>query len=200
MQSLVSVTPTNILRKHLIKGYFMRVYITDLQAYNEGHLVGRWLELPLTVFELTQALSEVLTKGEAVSGTDAHEEIFITDYEADITIDEYDNMYKLNELAEVLTALTENDLLKLKLLSYEGYNEREVLLNGLDNYDVDIYDYSNDISFTDVYELLAYDFVQEGLFGDVPTYLENYIDYSAIGRDLSYDYLEFEHGIVGRVA
>ncbi|WP_152183441.1 antirestriction protein ArdA [Sulfurimonas indica] len=178
----------------------MRVYITDLQAYNEGHLVGRWLELPVSKFELTQALSEVLNEGEVVSGTDNHEELFITDYEADIAIDEYDDIYKLNELAEIIDTLREDELLKLKLLSHEGYNEREVLTQGIDNYDVDIYDYSNDTSFTDIYELLAYDMVQEGLFGDVPTYLENYIDYGAIGRDLSYDYVEFEHGVVGRVA
>jgi len=178
----------------------MQVYITDLQAYNEGYLIGRWIELPMSKFELAQALSEVLTKGEAVSGTDGHEELFITDYEADIIIDEYNDIYKLNEFAEVLDTLREDELLKLKLLVYEGYNEREVLTQGIDNYDVDIYNYSNDTSFTDVYELLAYDMVQEGLFGEIPTYLENYIDYSAIGRDLSYDYVEFEHGVVGRVA
>ncbi|WP_434579755.1 antirestriction protein ArdA [Sulfurimonas sp. NW15] len=178
----------------------MRVYLTDLQAYNEGHLVGKWLELPMSSFELAQALSEVLNEGEAVSGTDGHEELFITDYEAEITIDEYDDIYKLNELAEVLDALREDELLKLKLLSHEGYSEREVLQNGIDNYDVDIYDYSNDVSFTDVYELLAYDMVQEGLYGAIPSHLENYIDYGAIGRDLSYDYVEFEHGVLGRVA
>jgi hypothetical protein len=59
---------------------------------------------------------------------------------------------------------------------------------------------ANDTSFTDVYELLAYDMVQEGLFGAIPSHIENYIDYLAIGRDLSYDYVEFEDGIVGRVA
>ncbi|WP_434657327.1 antirestriction protein ArdA [Sulfurimonas sp. NW9] len=178
----------------------MRVYLTDLQAYNEGHLVGKWLELPMSSFELAQALSEVLNEGESVSGTDGHEELFITDYEADITIDEYDDIYKLNELAEIIDTLREDELLKLKLLSHEGYNERKVLQNGIDNYDVDIYDYSNDVSFTDVYELLAYDMVQEGLYGAIPSHLENYIDYGAIGRDLSYDYVEFEHGVLGRVA
>jgi antirestriction protein len=149
--------------------------------------------------EFVEALSEVLMEGETISDSEDHEEYFITDYEADITIDEYDDIYTLNELAESLDTLREEDLLKLKLLVYEGYNEREVLLNGLDNYDVDIYDYSNDTSFADIYELLAYDMVQEGLFGDIPSHLENYIDYSAIGRDLSCDYVEFEHGVVGRV-
>ncbi|MCJ7765516.1 MAG: antirestriction protein ArdA, partial [Thiovulaceae bacterium] len=80
------------------------------------------------------------------------------------------------------------------------YNEREVIDTGLDSYEVDIYDYSSSTSFRDVYEMLAYDMVDEGLFGEIPNHLQNYIDYSAIGRDLSMDYTEFEHGILGRIA
>jgi hypothetical protein len=120
----------------------MRIFITDLEAYNNGYLVGKWVELPLTSSELSQVISEILTEGEAISKTNEHEELFITDYEADITIGEHDDIYKLNELAEILDELTSDDLLKLKLLSYEGYDEREVLLDGLDCYDTEIYDYS----------------------------------------------------------
>jgi len=177
----------------------MKIYLTDLQAYNEGHLVGRWLELPMNIEDLQQALVQVLNEGEAVSGTDGHEELFITDYEAIIAINEYDDIYKLNELAEITDNLDADDLLKLKLLSYEGYDERKVLENGLDNYNVEIHDYSSDTSFTDVYELLASDLVEEGLFGTIPSNLVNYIDYSAIGRDLSMEYLEFEHAVLGKV-
>ena len=177
----------------------MRVFLTDLQAYNEGNLVGRWIKLPLNPFELSQAISEVLTEGEAICGTENHEEVFITDYEADITVDEYGDIHKINELAEILEQLSGYDLLKLKLLKHEGYNERDVLEQGIDTYDVDVHDYTNDTSFTDVYELLAYDLVEEGCFGEIPKHLEYYIDYSAIARDLSYDYVEFEHAIVGRV-
>jgi len=177
----------------------MKIYLTDLQAYNEGHLVGRWIELPMDTEELQQAISEVLNEGEAVSGTGNHEEYFITDYEANITIDEYDDVFKLNELAEIINNLDADVLLKLKFLSYEGYDERKVLENGLDRYDVEIYDYRDDDRFVDVYMLLAQDLIEEGLFGTIPSNLINYIDYAAIGRDLSYDYVEFEHYCLGRV-
>ena len=178
----------------------MRIYITDLEAYNNGYLVGSWLDLPMDENILAEAMEEVLGRGRnECKHKYHHEEAFITDYEADISISEYEDIYRLNELAEYLEGMNNDDLLKFKLLSYEGYNEREVLSNGLNNYDVDIYDYSLNTSFTDVYELLANELVSEGLFGDIPTYLENYIDYSAIGKDLSYDYTEFEHGILGRV-
>jgi antirestriction protein len=178
----------------------MELYITDLQAYNEGHLVGKWIKLPLTAFELSQAISEILTEGEFECESEDHEEVFITDYESELLIGEYDDIYRLNELAETMENFTDDDLLKLKFLAYEGYNERDVIDNGLDTYEVDIYDYSSSTSFTDVYERLAQDLVDDGCFGDIPKSLEYYIDYSAIGRDLSMDYTEFEHGVLGRVA
>lgn len=110
----------------------MRIYITDLEAYNNGHLVGAWLELPMQDDTLAEAMQEVLYRGRnECKHKHHHEEVFITDYEADITISEYDNIYRLNELAERLDGISSDDLLKLKLLSYEGYNEREVLTNGL---------------------------------------------------------------------
>ena len=178
----------------------LKIFITDLQAYNEGSLVGKWIELPLTAFELAQALSEVLSEGEAVSGTDNHEEVFITDYEAEIAIDEYDDIYRLNELAEAMEAFSDEDLLKFKLLCHEGYNEREVIDTGLDSYEVEIYDFRDNKSFTDTYELLAEEFIDQGLYGEVPKALEYYIDYSAIARDLRMDYAEFEPNVIGRVA
>ena len=39
-------------------------------------------------------------------------------------------------------------------------------------------------------EDLARHFVDEGLYGDIPTGLQNYIDYEAIARDLSMEYDE----------
>ncbi|MEP3786728.1 antirestriction protein ArdA [Ascidiaceihabitans sp.] len=39
---------------------------------------------------------------------------------------------------------------------------------------------------------LAEQFVDEGLFGDIPDHLANYIDMDAIARDLAVDYAETE--------
>tara|TARA_R110002074_G_scaffold148393_1_gene299702 strand:+ start:86 stop:607 length:522 start_codon:yes stop_codon:yes gene_type:complete len=60
------------------------------------------------------------------------------------------------------------------------------------------YDFDADavsLDDVDVYECdsmreLAEQFVDEGLFGDIPNHLENYIDYDAIARDLAIDYSE----------
>jgi len=178
----------------------MEIYITDLTAYNEGHLVGKWIKLPLTIFELSQAINEVLTEGEYESGSHNHEELFITDYDAEILIGEYDDIYRLNDLAEVMQEYSNDDLLKLRLLSSEGYNEREVIDNGLDTYEVEIHDLRDHSIFTDSYELLAEQFIADGVYGDIPRSLGFYIDYEKIALDLRMSYTEFEDNVIGRVA
>ena len=51
------------------------------------------------------------------------------------------------------------------------------------SFDVDIY-------FLDSLRDLAEEFVNEGLFGEIPSHLEDYIDYDAIALDLAMDYTE----------
>ena len=52
-----------------------------------------------------------------------------------------------------------------------------------DEFDVDIYEEEN-------LKDLAYRFVDEGLFGDIPENIQCYLDYDAIARDLGMDYSE----------
>jgi hypothetical protein len=52
-----------------------------------------------------------------------------------------------------------------------------------DDFDVDIYE-------LDSLRELAEQFVDEGLFGEIPERLQNYLDYDAIARDLGMDYSE----------
>ena len=177
----------------------MDIYITDLSAYNEGFLVGKWIQLPLQREELSDALYETLRRGEEVANSSNHEEIFITDYESQIVIREHDDIDRLNELAEVMQGYSEDDLFKLQVLSDEGYNERDCIDNGLNTYDVEIYDYRENTSFTDTFELLAQDFVNDGIFGEIPKAIENYIDYESIAIDLRFDYTEIETNVIGRV-
>ena len=52
-----------------------------------------------------------------------------------------------------------------------------------DDYEIDIY---ADMTLSD----LAYQFVDEGLFGDISDNILMYLDYDLIARDLGYDYTE----------
>lgn len=51
-------------------------------------------------------------------------------------------------------------------------------------------DFDLDIYHVDTMRDLAEQFVEDGLFGDIPERLAYYIDYDAIARDLSVDYSE----------
>ncbi|MFG5379709.1 antirestriction protein ArdA [Yoonia sp. R2-816] len=57
---------------------------------------------------------------------------------------------------------------------------------------VDPDDFDLDIYHLDTMKELAEQFVEEGLFGDIPDHLANYIDMDAIAYDLSMDYTETE--------
>jgi antirestriction protein len=65
-----------------------------------------------------------------------------------------------------------------------GYDHAQIASNP-DDADIDIYHVST-------MRELAEQFVDEGLFGDIPEHLVHYIDYDAIARDLAIDYTETE--------
>lgn len=52
-----------------------------------------------------------------------------------------------------------------------------------DDFEVEVYE-------VDSLKELAYQFVGDGLFGDIPEHLEHYLDYDAIAHDLGMDYSE----------
>ena len=170
----------------------LKILITDLQAYNEGSLVGEWIELPLTAFELSQALSEVLSEGEFVTKTDNHEEVFITDYEWDeneffSTVDEYENIYELNKKLQTI-AEVESD--KHKAIAF-------LLTQGLVRSVEDARDKADEVTIHENQSMsdLAYDLMQECYNADaLPSIIANHIDYEGIGRDLEMDGNYFEIG------
>jgi len=52
-----------------------------------------------------------------------------------------------------------------------------------DQFDIDLYELNS-------VKELAEQFVEEGLFGEIPASIRNYLDYDAIARDLGMDYSE----------
>ena len=83
----------------------IKVFITNLGKYNEGELIGEWVDLPITEEELDKVY-------ERIGINEDYEEIFITDYETPFftTIDEWESITDLNDLAEALESLDEYDL------------------------------------------------------------------------------------------
>ena len=53
--------------------------------------------------------------------------------------------------------------------------------------------------FTDTFELLAMQFVDDGLYEEIPKRLEFYLDYEKMARDLRMNYTDYESNIIRRV-
>lgn len=152
----------------------IKVFLTNLGKYNEGELLGEWLELPATKQEIDETMAKIGINEE-------YEEYFITDYETDIKgveVGEYSNIDELNELAGQLDELEEDEQKVIQAMLLDGYTFNEALEKA-SNGDYAIYYDCDDM--VDV----AYQIVEEcGYLNNVPEAIARYFDYKAFGRDL----------------
>ena len=157
-----------------------RIFLTNLGKYNEGELVGKWLDLPCAALETE--LAEI-----GVAPGTQYEEYFITDYENEVgyEVHEYENVWELNELAERLDGVRDVDW----LLAYMDVTGEE-LDTAIDNYEERSSFYPNQ-----TLEDVAYDLVNDCY--NLPEIALRYFDYEAFARDLGYDgYTETDDGVI----
>lgn len=151
----------------------MKIYLTNLGKYNEGELVGEWVELPVSQEELQEVF-------ERIGINEEYEEYFITDYECDLyEVGEYENIDKLNDIAERIKELDEEKSKVVKALiqklDYTLYEAIDKVNSG------DYMIYNDCENMTDV----AYQVVEEcGYLENVPDNVARYFDYESFGRDL----------------
>ena len=151
----------------------LRAFITNLSKYNDGELVGQWVDFPCDEDVFDEVLEEI--------GIDEyHEEWFVTDYECDLgevaqELGEYVSFDELNSVAEALEDWDEG--LGEAVIDIWGVDE---LLNSTpDDY---LYFEANDD------EDIGYYYAEEfGILDEVPENLRNYFDYEAYGRDIRID-------------
>lgn len=159
----------------------LKIYLTNLGKYNEGELVGEWITLPISEKELSKVYKRIGISSEPNEEGICYEETFITDYETDIEglkVEEYTNLDKLNDFAEILEDMDESEQEALQAFLLNSCDLEEAIENvQAENYI--IYCDCNDM--TDV----AYRVVEEGCYLDnVPETVARYFDYEAFGRDL----------------
>lgn len=157
----------------------IKVALTNLGKYNEGELVYTWLELPASDEEIEEALDEIGIDGEE------YEEYFITDYEFDgeirFDIREYSSLSQLNEIAEKLDELDDEELYAIQAyMEMYGSNVDFVL---------DAIKFTKDGNFHILYncnniEDVAYYYINESGIYDLPEIAKTYFNYKAFGRDL----------------
>lgn len=175
----------------------MKIYITDLAAYNEGHLVGDWYTLPMNEDMLAEAIEDVLRDGKRVCGdTDFHEEYFITDFECDyMNIEEYADIQELNQIAEKMEDLDDDQIVAINLM----------IENGLVNNTDEAIEHIDDMRNTGETKMedIAYNYIQEcGMLEGMPENLQCYFDYESFGRDLEIEgsYFEDQDGFIWEYA
>ena len=78
-------------------------FVTNLGKYNEGELVGEWVQFPTTEDKMKEVFERIGIGSKDEFGQ-VYEEWFITDYDCSIhgvsnLLGEYENLDKLNYLA-----------------------------------------------------------------------------------------------------
>lgn len=149
----------------------INIYLTNLAKYNEGELLGEWLELPATEEEIKEALENIGTP----------EEYFISDYDTafyGLDISEFANIKELNALAEELKSLDAYELEAVQAYLLAGDNVFIAMSQVKEaNYRI----YNNCYSMSDVAFLAI---AESGILDNAPCYIADYFDFEAYGRDL----------------
>lgn len=151
----------------------LRAFITNLGKYNEGELVGEWVDFPIDEDEEQELMERIGIDGEE------YEEYFVTDYEGSVDWHEYFGEYpsikRLNITAEKLEDWDDEDLF-CAVCEYEGIGEaidesqdNWMLLPGVTT--------DEDLGWYYAEELDGVDFGGNEL-------LKSYFDYEAYGRDI----------------
>jgi len=157
----------------------IKIFLTNLSAYSRGNLLGKWVTLPANI---NKEIAEVMAMGEP-----GDEEWFITDFDAPFHIDEYADLNKLNDIAEELQGLDETETSKITfLMNTLGHTFDQALLIYEDVY------YYPGMNLDEVAEEL----VDSGHYGEIPTTVQDFIDYKAIAYSLSTEgYYELRDGV-----
>ena len=164
----------------------LNINVTNLKKYNEGALVGEWVNL------LCEGLEEVLDK----ISNNGKDELFISDYETDISglkVAEYKDILQLNEIAEEIDNFDDEEVIIFQAYLEQYTNDLQQALDAVrqGNYRI-YYDCDN-------MEDVAYQVVNDcGLLDGVPEEVKRYFDYEAYGRDIDIErtFIQVDNNII----
>lgn len=176
--------------------YLDQVWIGNYGWYNEGYLVGSWLELPFDPPKLDSFLKEQC-------GVDAiHEEygIFDTDLggpmgELGIDVGEFANLEDLNMLAELAVSAADRDITAVRAYmearATTGDTPLEYANALLQADDIPFYEWTDSgEGYSSPEERYAYQYIEE-VHGDITELssetLTAHFDYERYGRDLTFE-------------
>ena len=166
-------------------------FVTNLGKYNEGQLVGEWVQFPTTEEEM-QKVFERIGIGSKDEFGQVYEEWFITDYECPVhgvydMLGEYESLDKLNYLASRIDEMDKWEQEKFVAIMEAGCDEVSDIDDLINvTYNLDCYDFIPDIH--DESDLGYYCVHDAGIYSEKELGpLANYIDYERFGRDIAMD-------------
>jgi antirestriction protein len=146
------------------------LFITNLGKYNEGQLVGEWIDFPAEESDINALLERI-----GIDGV-RYEEYFVTDFESNFFEypGEYFDIYDFNEKCEAVEASSLDSEI-VKALIEDGYTIDQII-----NEEVEYIYYQAD-SMADVAEQIA---DECGILDKLPDNLRFYFDFEKYGRDI----------------
>lgn len=118
-----------------MENYNPRIYVADLSAYNDGRLVGEWIDLKKfnSGDEVMKEIASLLKKWSKLSG-EVREEFAIHDYEdiPESLASEYMNKADFDAIYKLLKVAEENDMpveVLAKAMSEMGESDAEIVAN-----------------------------------------------------------------------
>lgn len=145
-----------------------KVHVWNLGKYNEGELVGGWINLPTSEKKIKEFLTQV------VELNANYEEYMISDYEIDLNYSpfEYDNIYNLNLLAKASERIMDLEKINCYLDTRADFSISEIINVILQEENIPYYDYGMDNSiYMDKEEKYGYAMADVSGISDI---LENY--------------------------
>lgn len=163
----------------------LEVWIGNLGKYNEGELVGGWLDLPKSNEEIEKFLRDV------VGLNDEYEEYMINEYSTDLPlkVGEYDNIKNLNLIATIAENVT-----NMKAIEAYVESQGEMTLDELANLmeqedDIAYYSFENENEYMSSEEKMGYEMAE--VTGIMETLrkmgIEDYFDFESYGRSWEYN-------------
>ena len=167
----------------------LNIYVANLRAYNNGELIGDWIELPCD--DLHVKLNNIINRGggekyaihdyETDTGLTIKKYI-IHDYETDtgLTIKEYMSPHMLNDFMEEYECLGDTERLAFEAFYSDVSSDIEEALDVARNGEYTYYNGCNNMK--DVAEMVL---KESGALNQVPDFLQGFIDTESYGRELA---------------
>ena len=173
--------------------YFMKAFVTNLGKYNEGELIGEWVEFPIDEDDFNKVLEKIGISDKEDKDGVIYEEWFVTDYDCNLPgfdwkdLGEYPSYEQLNEFGELVERANDYSDPDAVADAYEVLGDLEQAIDGLDNGDIIFY------SGIDTQEELGERIIDEEFAGEISDeLLERYFDFDALGRDIRLEYSQQE--------